>query len=351
MATALEELGAFGSGVTVGSLVLGTQLSKMARGGMYSMGMDIPQGARATPILSQNNIYQLGSLYVLPDGSTTKATPAGMLALNAQAAGSQHPFLQQGPSRTLTNSPVAGSGAFVGLAIGMTAFGAISSYNEGGGEALGRYMIEDVYANLYGNLQAERHMLVTEKNISMVKNAFGVAAESTQINVGDTVRGYNKILGSTLVGRALPVLTGYVGAQIGFGAGQAIGEGLSNMMFGSSYGMGLAGGILGARFGAQMGAAVGGSGLGVLGAMAIGGAMMSVAPVADMLKTGFTHTRNRGLDFAGDLATFNTNAAASMRQRAVQSMHKSHLNARSALGQEASFQHMNRDYFSHYRRF
>ena len=55
-----------------------------------------------------------------------------------------------------------------------------------------------------------------------------------------------------------------------------------------------------------------------------------------LLKSGFQNPRTRGLDFAGDLSSYNTNSAVTMRQRALQSMHKSHLNARSALGQEAS---------------
>ena len=116
--------------------------------------------------------------------------------------------------------------------------------------------------------------------------------------------------------------------------------------------MGLATGILGARFGAQAGALFGKNiYTAAAGATLIAGANMLTNAVGDILKGGFQNTRSRGLDFAGDLATFNTNSAVTMRQRALQSMHKSHLNARSALGQEASYMHMNRDYFANYRRF
>jgi hypothetical protein len=71
-----------------------------------------------------------------------------------------------------------------------------------------------------------------------------------------------------------------------------------------------------------------------------------------ILKTGYRKGQSRHtIGTAGDTASFFTRNAHTMRARAVQAMHKSHLNARSALGQEANFMHMpNKNYFSTYRR-
>ena len=69
------------------------------------------------------------------------------------------------------------------------------------------------------------------------------------------------------------------------------------------------------------------------------------------LQAGYQHRqRQRGIDTSGSMAAFMTQGAMTMRQRAVQSIHKSHLNARSALGQEAGFMHMpSKNYHSRYR--
>jgi len=46
------------------------------------------------------------------------------------------------------------------------------------------------------------------------------------------------------------------------------------------------------------------------------------------------------LELAGSLASFQTRGAMTMRQRSIQAIQKSHLNARSAFGQEASWAHI-----------
>lgn len=70
-----------------------------------------------------------------------------------------------------------------------------------------------------------------------------------------------------------------------------------------------------------------------------------------VLREGYQHRqRQRGIDTSGSMAAFMTQNAMTMRARAVQAMHKSHLNARSALGQEAGFMHMpSKNYHSRYR--
>jgi len=45
-------------------------------------------------------------------------------------------------------------------------------------------------------------------------------------------------------------------------------------------------------------------------------------------------------EFVGDMSAFQTNAAVTMRQRSMQSIQRSFLNARTALGGEARYQHL-----------
>ena len=120
--------------------------------------------------------------------------------------------------------------------------------------------------------------------------------------------------------------------------------------------------------GAFMGAAMGQSVAGVPGAfagawaggrmmrnplalLAIGGAYVVGRGAYDILKTGYRKAQTmKGMDTAGDTAAFFTRNVTTMRGRAVDAIQKSHLNARSALGQEATYMHMTRrDYFSKYR--
>jgi hypothetical protein len=69
------------------------------------------------------------------------------------------------------------------------------------------------------------------------------------------------------------------------------------------------------------------------------------------LQAGYSHRqRQKGIDTSGSMAAFMTQGAQTMRSRSVQAIHKSHLNARSALGQEAGFMHMpSKNYHSQYR--
>lgn len=85
--------------------------------------------------------------------------------------------------------------------------------------------------------------------------------------------------------------------------------------------------------------------------VAAGAATAVVKGGAGLLRAGHAHRQNqRGIDTSGSMAAFMTQNAHTMRARAVQAMHKSHLNARSALGQEAGFMHMpSKNYHSRYR--
>ena len=161
------------------------------------------------------------------------------------------------------------------------------------------------------------------------------------------------LLKSPMMFRMQSILGGYVGAAIGMEAGRTGGEMLGSYMDLNETKQGIlgfAGSVFGAAGGARVGAYMGGSfaRLGLLGA-GLGATSVISSYMQDALSSGGT-IKHRGLNYAGDIAAFQTQMASTMRQRSLQAMHKSHLNARSAFGQEASMVHMNRDMFGQYRR-
>ena len=136
-------------------------------------------------------------------------------------------------------------------------------------------------------------------------------------------------MGSTVLGSMSMGIGGYVGASLGAGVG----------------------GPLGAAFGGLAGARMARSPLALAAsALAIGGGYMLGKGTYQLLKSGYRRKQQRaGLETSGSLAAFNTRQNVTMRQRAVSAIHKSHLNARSALGMEATFMHRDTNYFSTYR--
>lgn len=175
---------------------------------------------------------------------------------------------------------------------------------------------------------------------------------------------------STLGTRAFNSMS-YIGKGIGGGIGGYIGGSLGNKVGGAvagDYGRftgqvagTFAGSYLGTATAASMGGAAiaGAVPIGVLGATALGttaivgsGALAGYGTY-QMLKAGYQNQQYRkSIQTSGSLAAFNTQGAHTMRQRAVQAIHKSHLNARSALGQEAQYMSFpNKNYHSNYRRF
>lgn len=135
-------------------------------------------------------------------------------------------------------------------------------------------------------------------------------------------------------------ISGYVGQQLGLATGIPMA------------------GTVGATVGAYIGGApiqalranpmmVGGVMLGA-GAGLVGYGAYSVIKAAG--KAGYDHRQSRrGVNSDGDMGAFMTQNAMTMRERSVQAIAKSHLNARSALGQEANFMHSPRNYNSSYR--
>ena len=164
----------------------------------------------------------------------------------------------------------------------------------------------------------------------------------------------NPILGSGMIGRMAPVMGGIVGGTVGMELGITAGS-LASSMAGydlddsmARVGGGFFGALAGAKFGAYALSSVPRmvvAGLGVAATTALASNTMTA------VQAGFEHvSKNRGLNFANQTAEYFTRNAVTMRERAMQSIHKSHMNARSAFGQEASLMHMNRDMFSQYKR-
>ena len=242
----------------------------------------------------------------------------------------------------------------IGLPVAMTAFGAIHAASTEGVEGLRDYMIQDVFANYHG---------MRESNVLYNVVDQGRAEKFFQMQKGElqgvkSVSAQRSILGSPLMGRMMPIMGGYVGAMAGMAAGRTVGEGAASFL-NKGYNLninegvaGMVGSIFGAAGGAKLGAYMFGTPLkaGIAGIGIMAGTMLFKSTYS-ALEAGFKHEeKNKGLNFASDVSAHFTQNAVTMRQRALQSMHKSHTNARSAFGQEASIVHMNRDMFSHYRR-
>ena len=144
---------------------------------------------------------------------------------------------------------------------------------------------------------------------------------------------------------------GYMGIALGSSIGFEMGK----------EHLGLPGGVMGAFAGGklmQMGLRGGMSTVAALGiAAGVKGIDYGVSLMKDqynerqrLLDVGAAYRRSRrGVDTANNMASFYTMNSNTMRSRAVMAMRNSHMNARSALGMEATFMHSGRDYFSSYR--
>lgn len=147
-------------------------------------------------------------------------------------------------------------------------------------------------------------------------------------------------MSSSLTRGAGASIGGYIGQQAGLMTGLPMG------------------GTIGAFVGANVGAAplkaikahpfIGTAMVGT--AIAAAGAYGAYEVIKTVAQEGYNRRQSlRGVNTDGSMAAFMTQNAATMRGRSVQAMQRSHMNARSALGQEASFLHTNKNYHSVYR--
>lgn len=236
------------------------------------------------------------------------------------------------------------------IPLALTTIGAIQAIGAEGAGGFADFMVQDAFANYFGVKSSTITGTIT--NQAKAENAFGLNSGSlagkTSVQLGKS------ILGMPMLGRMLPIIGAYSAAALGMEAGRSafkfgaessggyINEGLAGTL----------GGILGAAGGAfvgsQLSRGIGSAAIGTVGVMAIKGA---VEDTFDKIGSGLkAKSKARGLNYAGDISAAFTQNAVTMRQRAVQAMHKSHMNARSAMGREATITHMNRDMFSQYKR-
>ena len=139
----------------------------------------------------------------------------------------------------------------------------------------------------------------------------------------------------------------HMGVFMGAGIGATLGQSV----------LGTAGAMGGGFAGAAAGAAIMGKGnwytsipRALIAGAAIGGAVMVGKGAFSLIKSGYRRGAARhSIDTAGDTSAFMTRNAMTMRARSVDAMRNSHMNARSALGMEATFMHQDRNYFSNYR--
>lgn len=181
-----------------------------------------------------------------------------------------------------------------------------------------------------------------------VANMYNVQKFGYQEAMRYTPSGSTKVFAAKkgLTGAGVRTAGGFVGGMIGQGIGSATGIPM----------MGTIGAFAGSAIGAAPIRAMASNPLGLAGTvattLAVGGAYTAMKGGAMVIKSSVKHAQaQRRMDTAGSLATFSTQGAYTMRQRAVQAMQKSHMNARSAMGREANLMHQGamRNYHSRYR--
>lgn len=125
------------------------------------------------------------------------------------------------------------------------------------------------------------------------------------------------------------------GSLLAYGVGNALGGGVV--------------GTAGALVGGSLGVRHAGKLTAVAGAYYLGKAVSM--GTYSVMKAGYNHFQaQKAINTDGDMAAFMTQGAFSNRARAVAAIQKSHMNARSALGREASYMHYpQRSYSSPYR--
>jgi hypothetical protein len=340
---------------------------KALQGAFYSAGGETFAAERHFgPVFSKEGVTATGFDNTVRGGKTNARVTRGGGLFNKESIASFTDDAGEVFTRNSTGNLTKGglqklTGLSIALPVGMTALGGIHAAYTEGAEGLRDYLIQDTFANYYG--MKESNILYNILDEKKAEKAFHLKSGS----LGDgSAGGYRdgsistqrSILGSPMLGRIMPIMGGYIGAMAGMAGGKAAAEGGASFL-NSALGLninegvaGMVGGIFGAAGGAKAGAYMFGTPLkaGIAGIGIMAGTMLFKSTYS-ALEAGFkAEDKSKGLNFASDVSAHFTQNAVTMRQRALQSMHKSHTNARSAFGQEASIVHMNRDIFSQYRR-
>lgn len=250
---------------------------------------------------------------------------------------------------------IKGSKASAMMPLALNVIGGVYTLADEGAAALPGYLARDFLTNYY----AMKNTIVGGDIVDSKKAEKFFSLKTEALKDIKSVQTATRMLGMPLLGRISSIFVGHTGALAGATAGSSLMRGLASSLNSSGFDFlnediaGMFGYIFGAAGGAAVGSYLGSS----LAGLAIAGAGLYatkevVSSTYAMVEGGFARAqRNKGLNYAGDTAAFFTQNAVTMRERALQAMNKSHMNARSAFGQEANIVHMNRDMFSHYKRY
>jgi hypothetical protein len=275
-----------------------------------------------------------GDLEQTPNGAVGGRGAGGYTRIQAPLNGGvyqthhQHgsPHTKYIPS---TGKPVITASAGVGIGTSMLFTGAGFYYGGIAGGVAG--MAQDVAVG--GALSRYGHSMANVNGTQAL--VYG--------NMGRFQSTYEAVRNSGKLGlRAAQVagVASYANRGIWAVAGASIASGLAG---GGMLGMAAAapGAALGARFSPYLTA----------GAMITGGAYLAGRAGQSVLRQGYDYRQSqKSIHTSGDLMAFNTNAALTMRQRALSALQNSQMNSRSMLGQEAGLlSNPNRSYSSPFR--
>ena len=364
-------------GVGAAGLPLGLLGAAALYGGRKSMGTNFLSGALSSfgaDPLESGKVFK-GSVFAFGEGSSDllKNTLMGKggTTINLSSA---RPFVPAGDLPVFTMGGQAGTLARGGLAnlnalnfiapMLFTGVGTVNAMMDNGISGGAEYLIQDAMGMAAANRNLNTVYSFNMQDVDKVASKFklkaneitGAYTKSGATNDMGAVNIHRSMLGSRMLNTLVTSGGGIMGAGVGMEAGKTIGKFIGKSAFGEGYegASGFAGAAFGGMIGAHIGAALTASIPRMLiGAAGIAATTMIAKGTYGMLESGFRKEQmrhSRGLNFASDTSQFMTQRAVTMRQRAMQSMHKSHLNARSAFGQEATITHMNRDMFSHYKR-
>jgi len=265
---------------------------------------------------------------------------------NFSTFGSQSARISQGGKFGITSGieslGIAGknpAGALLGsgmslLGIGLSGYFAYQGYQEDGISGAANALVYDAAV-----MSATMDSMVTQKNI-IVNSASLTETQRKMIRAGSGLEEGAKISGKHAFTRTS--MKGF-GSMIGGGLRAGIGASLGQAIGGTPGAF--AGAFLGAKAGGVIGNTIALGGVAAIAAVANVGSRV-ISSGTQMVQKGYQRrVMSRRIDTAGDTAAFFTRNANTMRQRSVMAMRNSHLNARSALGMEASMAMTRRGYF------
>lgn len=332
---------------------------------LYAFGAEpIVANAGMGAVFSDQNYDALRSQakYGLTNIQASNAKPSGNFFQRLTSSPVTFAGSLQGEMYTASGTNLVKGGVITGSKVSaiapliMNVLGGIHTVADEGIGGLPGYMVRDAFANYY----AIQNTVIGGDIIDAGAVAKKYSLEESHVRSMKSVQYTQRIAGMPLLSRISSIMTGHIVAGVGATAGQSLMKGLASKVNQAS-GIdvlnedisGMFGYIFGAAGGAKIGASLGASML-TLGVAAIGAYAIKeqVSSTYAMVEGGFARAqRNKGINYAGDTAAFFTQNAVTMRERALQAMNKSHMNARSAFGQEANIVHMNRDMFSHHKRY